>query len=63
MGVSVTPRPLVTPWEWTLGTHWTGGRVGHKGGLDREAGGKTLLLLPVIEHRLCGRPVRSQTLH
>jgi hypothetical protein len=38
--VSVTPRPRFTPWERTPGTHWTGGWVGSRAGLDTEATGK-----------------------
>ena len=33
-GVSVTPRPLFTPWE-RPGNHCTGGWVGPKAGLDK----------------------------
>jgi hypothetical protein len=38
--VSVTPRPHLTPGERTPGTHWTGGWVGLRAGLDTEARGK-----------------------
>jgi hypothetical protein len=38
--VSVTPRPRFTPRERTPGTHWTGGWVGLRAGLDTEARGK-----------------------
>jgi hypothetical protein len=37
---SVTPRLRFTPGENTPGTHWTGGRVGPKAGLDTEVRGK-----------------------
>jgi hypothetical protein len=37
--VSVTPRPRFTPGERTPGTHYTGGWVGPRAGLDTEAGG------------------------
>jgi hypothetical protein len=40
--VSVTPRPRFSPWERTLGTHWTGGWVGPRAGLDTEARGNIL---------------------
>jgi hypothetical protein len=40
--VSVTPRPLFTPGERTLGTHWTGGWVDPRASLDTEARGKIL---------------------
>jgi hypothetical protein len=42
--VSVTPRPRFTPGERTPGTHWTGGWVGPRAGLDIEDGGKILCL-------------------
>jgi hypothetical protein len=61
--VSVTPRPRVTPRKRTSGTHWAGGWVGPRAGLDTEATGKILLPLPGIEPRPPGRPVRSQTLY
>jgi hypothetical protein len=38
--VSVTPRPRFTPGERTPGTHWTGGWVGPRTGLDTEDRGK-----------------------
>jgi hypothetical protein len=37
--VSVTPRPRFTPGKRTPGTHCTGGWVGPRAGLDKEAGG------------------------
>jgi hypothetical protein len=49
--------------ERTHGTHCTGGWVGPKADLDREAKGKRHSLLPGIEPRSPGRPVRSQTLY
>jgi hypothetical protein len=48
--------------ERTPGTHWTGGWVGPRAGLDTEARGKILSPLPGVEPRLLGRPARSQTL-
>jgi hypothetical protein len=59
--VSVTPRPRFTPRERTSGTNCTGSWVGPRAGLDTEATG--IILLPGIEPRLPGRPVRSQTLY
>jgi hypothetical protein len=43
----------------TPGTHWVGGWVDPKAGLDIEARGKILLILLGIEHRSPDRPVRS----
>jgi hypothetical protein len=51
------------PREMTPGTHWTGGWVGPRAGLDTEVGGKPLLPLPGIEPRSPRRPVRSQALY
>jgi hypothetical protein len=42
--VSVTPRPRFTPWERTPGTHWIGGWVSFRDGLDTEAREKILCL-------------------
>jgi hypothetical protein len=42
--ISVTPRPHFTPGERTPGTHWTGGWVGPRAGLDTEARGKIFCL-------------------
>jgi hypothetical protein len=60
LGVSVTPRPRFTSGERTLGTHWTGGWVGFRAGLDSGTRRKILCLCrgsnPV-------RPVRSQSLY
>jgi hypothetical protein len=38
--VSVTPQPHFTPREKAPGTHWTGGWVGLRVGLDTEARGR-----------------------
>jgi hypothetical protein len=57
------PRPLFTPGERTPGTHWTGGWVGPRAGLDTEVRGKILSTLPGVEPRSPGRPARSQTLY
>jgi hypothetical protein len=51
------------PGERTPGTHWTGGWVGPRAGLDTEDRGKILSPLPGIEPRSPGRPARSQTLY
>jgi hypothetical protein len=59
--VSVTPRPRFTPGERTPGTHCTGGWVGPRAGLDKEARGKILcrcrdsnpdrpVVQPVVRH-------------
>jgi hypothetical protein len=59
--VSVTPRPRLTPGGSTLGTHWTGGWVGPRAGLDTEGRGKIicpcrgsnpdlLVVQPVVRH-------------
>jgi hypothetical protein len=61
--VSITPRPLFSPGESTLGTRCTGGWVGPSAGLDTEARGKILSPLPGIEPGSPGRPARSQTLY
>jgi hypothetical protein len=60
---SVTPRLRFTPGERTLGTHWTGGWVGPRAGLDAEAREKNPLTLAGIEPRSPCRPVHSQTLY
>jgi hypothetical protein len=56
-------RPRFTPGEKTSDTHWTGGWVGVRSGLDTEATENILLPLPGIESRSPGRPVRSQALY
>jgi hypothetical protein len=58
--VSVTPRPLFTPVERTTGTHWIGGWVGLRSGLDTEARRKIF-----CHHRGSnpGRPACSQKLY
>jgi hypothetical protein len=48
------------PQERTPGTHWTGGWVGPRAGLDTEASGKTICL---CRRSNPGRPICSQTLH
>jgi hypothetical protein len=61
--VSVTRRPRFSPEDRTAGTHCTGGWVGPRADLDRQARGKILSPLPGIEPRSPGRPARSQTLY
>jgi hypothetical protein len=61
--VSVTPRPRYSRREMTHGTHWAGGWMGPRAGLDTDARVKIVLLLSGIEPRSSGRPVRSQTLY
>jgi hypothetical protein len=61
MGVSGqrhAPAAL-NPREWTAGTHWIGGWVGIRAGLDTEARGK---ILCHCRGSNPGRPVCSQTL-
>jgi hypothetical protein len=45
------------PGRFTPGTHWIGGWVGPRTGLDVER--RKILLLPGIELRPLGRPARS----
>jgi hypothetical protein len=66
MGVSGqhhAPAALLPPGERTPGTHWTGGWVDARAGLDTEARGKNPLPLPGIEPLSPGRLARSQTLY
>jgi hypothetical protein len=58
--VRVTPRPRFTPRERTKGTHWTGGTVSLRAGMDTETRGKILLPLPGMEPQSCSP---SQTLY
>jgi hypothetical protein len=51
------------PVEMAIGTHYTGGWVGPRAGLDREGRGKIILPLPGIEPISPGRAVRTQTLY
>jgi hypothetical protein len=44
-------------WGKTPGTHWTGGWVGPRAGLDTEVRGKILLPLLGIEPRSPSHPV------
>jgi hypothetical protein len=58
--VSVTPQPRFTPGERTSGTHWIGGWVGPRAGLDARARRK--ILCPCRGSKP-DRPARSQTLY
>jgi hypothetical protein len=55
-------HPTALPWERAPGTHWIGGWVGPRAGLD-VVEKKKLLTLPGLELRPLGRPVRSQSLY
>jgi hypothetical protein len=50
------------PGRFTPGTHWIGDWVNPRAGLD-DAEKREFLLLPGIELRPLGRPVRSQSLY
>jgi hypothetical protein len=58
---SFTPRPLY-PGERAPGTHWLGGWVEPRAGLDDVEESK-FLTLPGLELRPIGRPARSQSLY
>jgi hypothetical protein len=49
------------PWERVTGTHWIGGWVNHRAGLD-DVEKRKFLTLPGLELRPLGRPARSQSL-
>jgi hypothetical protein len=51
-----------TPGERAPGTHWMGGWVGPRTGLD-DVEKKTFFILPGLEHRPLRRPARSQSLY
>jgi hypothetical protein len=55
------PRPL-SPGERAPGTHWIGGWVDPRAGLDNVEK-KKFLALPELELRPLGRPARSQSLY
>jgi hypothetical protein len=50
-----------TPGESATGTHWIGGWVGRRAGMDVEK--RTFLTLPGHELRPLARPTRSQSLY
>jgi hypothetical protein len=50
------------PGRFTPGTHWIGGWVGPRAGLDYMEKWK-FLTLPGLELQPLGRPARSQSLH
>jgi hypothetical protein len=58
---SFTHRPLY-PRERALGTHWLGGWMGPKAGLD-DVEKRKFLTLPRLELRPLVRPVRNQSLY
>jgi hypothetical protein len=58
---SFTPRPLYPPGK-VPGTHWIGGWVGPRTGLD-DAEKRKFRTLPGLELRPPGRPARSQSLY
>jgi hypothetical protein len=58
--VSIMPRPRFTPGKITPGTHWIGGWVGPRAGLDAEARRK--ILCPCRGSKP-DRPARSETLY
>jgi hypothetical protein len=59
--VSFTPCPFTT-WEATPGTHWTGGLVDPKTGLDDMEKWK-FLTLPGLKLQPLGPPVGNQPLY
>jgi hypothetical protein len=59
--MSFMPRPLY-PRGKTLGTHWIGGWVDPRAGLDGVEKRK-FLTLPGLELQLLGRSARSQSLY
>jgi hypothetical protein len=61
-GASASRPCRFTPGERTPGTHWIGGWVGPRAGLD-DVENRKFLTLPGLELRLLGRPARSQSLY
>jgi hypothetical protein len=59
--VSFTPRPF-HPRRKSAGTHWIGGWVGPKTGLD-DVEKSEISPLPGLELRTLGRPARSLSLY
>jgi hypothetical protein len=51
-----------TPGERALGTHWIGGLVNPRAGLD-DAENRKFFTLPVLELRPPGRPASRQSLY
>jgi hypothetical protein len=51
-----------TPGEGARGTHWIGGWVGPRAGLD-DVEKRKFLTIPGLELRPLGRPARSQSLY
>jgi hypothetical protein len=58
---SVSRPGRFTPEERAPGTHWIGGRVAPRAGLD-DVENRKFLPLPELEHRPFGHPARSQSL-
>jgi hypothetical protein len=50
------------PGRFTPGTHWIGGRVSPREGLN-DVGKRTFLTLPGLELRRLARPARRQSLY
>jgi hypothetical protein len=62
-GESSASRPgRFTPGERAPGTHWIGGSVGSRAGLD-DAERRKFLTLPGLELRPLGRPARNQSVY
>jgi hypothetical protein len=62
-GEWLTSRPgRFTPGERVPGTHWVGGWVDPRTGLD-DVEKRKFLILPGLELRFLGRPFRSQSLY
>jgi hypothetical protein len=59
---SFQARAALPPWERFPGTHWIGGWVGPRVGLD-DVEKRKLLTLTGFELRPLGRPTRNQSLY
>jgi hypothetical protein len=57
------PGRALAPGNGTPGTRWTGGWVGPRAGVEKEARGKIFSSMPRIEPRSPGRPARRQSLY